>query len=256
MAKQSSTALAERDKNTAMAVPSYIKEGTQGQENIDRSILRPPSLRLAQSGSKETKKGEEGRYIENLVEGEFFITPKTYLGEGPLRFCVVTPLGVRHVEFDPDNLGTVLDMDVPEGDPRTLFTEVVKDGKKVRVKPRATKFIDFLVLVEAEGIWQWAALSFKSTGLKTASDLAGEFVKYKLPTYAHLLELSGFSDHRGSHQFYSMRWDRKGFVPEDVYNQAEQLYAKFAKEGGKKAVVLEADADVIDAGRVPGEDDM
>jgi len=110
--------------NQSLTVPDYIKSGdTRGTENIDSKDIRPPALRLAQSGTPQTKR-QEASFIDGLREGEFFnsLTNERY-GEGPLYFVIVNQLGDRYVEFRPmAEGGGVIDPNVPENDKCTQFT--------------------------------------------------------------------------------------------------------------------------------------
>jgi hypothetical protein len=226
----------------ALAVPSFIKAGdTRGTENIQSNDVRPPALRIAQAMSPEVKRSESA-YIPGLAEGMFFdsITKEIH-GEGPIGLVIVNQLGHRHVEFAPrDEGGGVLDFNVPDGDPRTEFTEEIKDGKKVRIKPRATKFYDYLVLVVLEdGRRKLMTLSFKSTQLKVATTINTVLKLSKLPSFAHLFSATAVPEKRGNNSFYGWRVTQAGYVSEATYNEASQTYD--AMSG--KTVVLEAEVD-------------
>lgn len=227
----------EKRGNTSLERPSFIKEGdVRGTENIGIADVRPPALRIAQAMSPEVKRTESA-YVEGLREGLFFdsITKEIY-GEGPLGLVIVNQLGHRHVEFAPMNEGGgVIDFNVPDGDPRTEFTEKVQDGAKVRVKPRATKFYDYVAIVILEdGRHNLMTLSFKSTQLKKATTLNTILLGSKLPSFAHLFSASPVPEKRGQYSYWGWRIDPKGYVTEDVYNEASGHYDGLA---GKTIVV-------------------
>jgi hypothetical protein len=212
---------------TALARPSFIQEGDiRGTENIGTDDIKPPALKLAQGQSPETKRSEPTKYIEGLREGEFFNTlTKEIYGEGPVGLVIVNQLGHRHVEFDPNDKTVVLDFNVPDGDPRTEFTTGVKDGKQVRLKPRATKFYDYLVIAILEdGRRVMMTMSLKSTQLKKAVELNTLLKGAKLPSFAFLFEVSAVPEKRGNNNFYGWLFTPKGYVDEAVYNEASDIY--------------------------------
>lgn len=234
-----------KTETQALARPSFIKEGdTRGTENITANDVKFPALKIAQSMSPEVKRLEPA-YIEGLQEGMFFntITREIY-GDGPLHVIVVNQLGHRNVEFAPmSEGGGVLDFNVPDGDPRTQFTEDVRDGKKVRVKPRATLFYDYLVIVVTpDGRRQIMTLSFKSTQLKTAKTLNAILKDAKVPSFALQFKARPVAEKRGTYAFYGWRVDPAGWVTEEIYNEASKLYDSMKG----KNIVVEAEPDEVE----------
>lgn len=220
----------EKRQTTALARPSFIQEGdTRGTENIGADDVKPPALKIAQSGSPEIKRHEAEKYIDGLREGELFnSTTREIYGEGPVRLIFVNQLGHRHVEFEPGNTGVVLDFNVPDGDPRTLFTAGVKDGKPVRIKPVATKFYDYLVLVipgEGENdLGELMTLSLKSTQLKKAVRLNTLLKGSKVPSFAHLFEATPVPEKAGQYNIYGWKFEPAGWVSEAQYNHASEIF--------------------------------
>lgn len=239
-------ALAER-QTTALARPSFIQEGDQrGTENIGQDDIKPPALKIAQSQSPEIKRSEPAKYIDGLREGELFnsLTREVY-GEGPVNLIFVNQLGHRHVEFEPGNTGKVLDFNVPDGDPRTQFTTEVKDGKQVRVKPVATKFYDYLILVisDAHPEGELMTLSLKSTQLKKAVKLNTILVGSKVPAFAHLFKATPVPEKAGQYSIYGWLFEPVGWVTEEQYNRASEIFEQFK---GKTIAVETDGADGID----------
>lgn len=242
-----STQLEKVNPFGALVRPTWIKEGDRrGTENIGTDDIKPPALKLAQSTSKETKRAEATKYIEGLREGEFFntITKENY-GEGPIQLVIINQLGHRHVEFDPVDKEIVIDFNVPDGDPRTEFTNEVKDGKTVRVKPRATKFYDYLVLTIVEGRRVLMTMSLKSTQLKKAVELNTLLKGAKLPSFAFLFEISAVPEKKGNHNFYGWLFKPVGYVEEEVGRECETIYEQLK---GRKI-------EVQDTGDGAGDDD-
>lgn len=246
MAKdKGNTALAPA-ASTAMAIPDYMKQGDRrGTENLASADVRPPALRLAQSMSPETKRSEPA-FIDGLREGDLFnsITQEIY-GDKAMEILVINSLGHRNVEFDPTNKGQVIDFNVPDGDPRTEFTDEVRDGQKVRVRPRATKFYDYLVLLLLEdGRREVATLSLKGTQLKKAVTLNTLIKMSNLPSFAHRIALTPVPEKKGSYSYYGYRVAKVGYASEADYQAAEKLFAEMSG----KTVQLDTEVDPLEDG--------
>jgi hypothetical protein len=226
--------------------PSFIKAGdTRGTENIGSNDIRPPALRIAQSNSPEAKRTEKDKYIQGLTEGMFFnSTTREIYGEGPLQIVVVNQLGHRNIEFDPNDKKVVLDFNVADGDPRTLFTTEVKDGKQVRMKPRATTFYDYLILVVSEGRRDLMTMSLKSTQLKKAKDLNTLLAGAKMPSFSFLFEVTLAPEHGKGNSWYGWKFTPQGYVDEALYNEADKLYTKMVG----KTIQVETEAGDGDEG--------
>ena len=223
--------------------PSFIKTGdTRGTENIGVNDIKPPALRIAQSNSPEAKRSEKDKYIDGLTEGMFFnSSTREIYGEGPIQIIVINQLGHRNVEFDPNDKKVVLDFNVPDNDPRTQFSTEVKDGKQVRMKPRATCFYDYLIYVVHDRL-EMMTMSLKSTQLKKAKDFNGKLVGSKMPAFSFLWEVTPVPEHGKGNSWYGLKFAPLGYVSEEQYNVASKQYDKFA---GKTAedLVERVDAD-------------
>ena len=218
--------------------PDFIKkDDVRGTENITTKDIRPPALRIAQAMSPQTKKTHMS-YIDGLTEGELFnsMTNQVY-GEDAVEIVVINQLGSRHVEFAPmDEGGGVIDFNVPEGDPRTEFTTEMDNGKEKRVKPKATKFYDYLIVLLHGGETkpELMTLSMKSTALKVATKLNTLLLTSKLPSFAMRFKLAPVPDTRGTYSFYNWRIDPAGWVSEGVYEHCSDLYDQLT---GKEVTV-------------------
>lgn len=155
--------------------PEGNDEGLLGNEGITRDDILMPRIGLAQKMSPEIDPTVAARYIEGLQFTDLFNSSsrKNY-GKGPLYFVILRRDEPRWVEFNPiAEGGGIRDLNVPNGDPRTEFT-AGPNGE--RVKPIATQFHDFLVLLlnefdPSEPYNNIAALSMKSSGIKAAKHL-------------------------------------------------------------------------------------
>lgn len=157
--------------NTALAVAEGAdREDRRGKENLNLERLVLPRIAAAQKTSPEIEEGSD-RFIPGLRMFQMFnsLTQEVY-GNGPLKFAVIRSLPFKAMQFDADQ--NVVDFDVKQGDPRLDFT-AGPNGE--RVKPVATEFKEYLILLEDGSI---AALSLKSTQIKVASKL-DSFIQFR-----------------------------------------------------------------------------
>lgn len=173
-------AAAEQSLETTDQIPDFIEKGNrEGADQIAVEDARIPRLVLAQAQTPQAMRGDAA-YIEGLQAGMAFndLTNVIY-GEIPLDVIVVRADKPRWVEFDEDDR-SVIDPSVPPGDPRTLFTT---DEKGKRVRPKATMFYDYVVLLGAQ--LEPLALSFKSSAIKYSARPLNGLIKMKpVPIYA------------------------------------------------------------------------
>lgn len=158
-----------------LARPDFIEKGEVGVTHITKEDMRIPRCAIAQALSPQLDEANESAYIAGLKQGDMFnsLTGEIY-GRGPLEIFVLRADPPRGVQFVPrEEGGGVEDMNVPLDDPRMQFTT---NDKGERVKPIATKFYDYFVVL-AEPLRQGksmletvVALSFKSSQLKKAQD--------------------------------------------------------------------------------------
>jgi hypothetical protein len=140
-------ALQTIDELFALDTPkSFDKNDLTGSEMVEGEEIRLPRLLIAQQMSDQMTPGKMD-YMPDLKPFEFFneMTGEIY-GKGPLVFVPVAK-AIRRIEFDPENRGVPLDLNVPVHDIRNEFTTV--DGK--RVPPKATKFFEFMSLLVRTG---------------------------------------------------------------------------------------------------------
>ena len=77
-------------KDNAVATLDFVADSGMGLENIDKSDLALPFLKLLQSGSDETKK-KHAKYVEGAEAGMFYntVTKKLYNGEKGIEIIPV-----------------------------------------------------------------------------------------------------------------------------------------------------------------------
>lgn len=212
IAKVGPTSLAER--------PDYIPKDTSGTEHITKDDLIMPRISIAQGLSPQILE-DDPAYIEGLKLGQMFNTiTKHIYGRGPLEFCVIRADRPRGVEFIPlKEGGGVKDFDVPLDDPRMQFT----DGPEgERLKPVATKFYDFLVVLLPSK--EMAALSFKSTGLKVAKELNSLIKLRGTALYTGKYELSSATETNAAGTYGVYRVKNAGWVDNETFQWAKAAF--------------------------------
>lgn len=165
---ESTTAIEPLPEGGALAevAPDFISGGGAGFEEVSTKDIQMPMLLIAQAMSPQRKKADPA-FIEGLEEGDLFHSVDGRIfGKGPLVFSIVKAGKARWVEFD-EKTRKIIDGDVPEGDPRTEFGA---DGSK----PKATKFLDFVIMArDGQNVQrgELMALSFKGMSLRAGKRL-------------------------------------------------------------------------------------
>lgn len=245
--------LEQTPKNQELVtVPSdLIRDAGRGTEDIGVEDVRPPRILICQSGSPQ-RKPDDAKQIPGLNELDIFndLSGEIY-GRGPLKFVVIKAFRPRYIEFAPmDQGGGIVDFDVKSSDPRTQFST---DANGKRVKPRATKFHDFLVwLPDHQEI---AVLTMKSTQIPVAVQLNGKMklpLKGELihpalkgqviaepPAWARTFSVSTVMARRDSYAWGNYNLKLEGLTPQSTRELCAQLNDVYAK----KNIIIEREPD-------------
>lgn len=206
-----------------MERPSFIPTSQEGTEHMEQEDVQIPRLSIAQQMSPEVEDGHS-KFIDGLKVGEIFnsLTQNVY-GKGPLDFAIARASKPRWVEFAPrEEGGGVVDPDVPAGDERTEFW--VDDFGKRR-PPRATKFYDFVIVLDPENAREIVALSLKSTGIAVAKALNGLIKVRNAPLYAGIYRASSKSKKNAKGTFHQFNIQPAGWPKtEETMKFMEELY--------------------------------
>ena len=211
--------------------PDFLEGADDSTSHIGRDDIKMPRICIAQGLSPQIVEGDP-KHIPGLTQGLLFndLSRQIY-GNGPIDFVVVHSMPPRHIEFRPrDEGGGVVDMDVPEGDPRTKFRKDPTTNKSI--PPVATKFYDYVILLLPT--LEPVALSLKSTGLKAAKTLNGLIKLRNAPLYAgrYTLTVGRETNPKGTYGVYiidnSKVMDAQASMPgwpsKDVYDKAKAAY--------------------------------
>lgn len=237
---------------TADDFDDIIATSGQGRENIDAEDIRPPRMKLCQSGSPE-RKPDNPKQIKGLEELDLFNTLTQQKYGRDVDFVIVAFLGKSYVEFSKDL--EVVDRDIKPGDPRTKFTQDPDDPKK-SIKPVATTFYNFLLwLTDKQDM---VLFSFKGSSISVAKTLinlmnspvkdADDNIISMTPapwTRLYHLQTRMISD--GTYDYGGLNLTQKGFANKQLRNQITDFVKSMA---GKKIVV-----DVDDAPETAGARD-
>ena len=260
MATVPTTALSTAQSSTELATmpDDLMQHAGAGTESIGTDDVKPPRIRLCQSGTPQ-RKPDDPQQIKGLNELDIFNDVSGEIYGRKVRFTVIKALGHRHIEFAPmDDGGGVIDFDVKDGDPRTQFTT---DAQGERVKPIATKFYDYLVWLPDH--FDVGVLSFKSTSLKAAIKLNG-FLKMPLkingvvlaspPAWARTFELTTTMDRKDSFAWGVYNIGQPMLTDTDVRTVCADLFDTYKA----KTIKIDADendnSDAIDVDAQPIED--
>lgn len=230
-----------------------------GTEDIRQDEIKLPRLAIAQGLSDQVTPGNS-KHIEGLKLFDMFndVTNEIY-GSGPLRVVPVRRL-VKWIEYDPENRGVPLDVDVPIGDPRTKWT---KDENKKGIPPKATEYVEFVCMLLHKGrAPEPIVCSIKTTNKfnRNAATMWTSYVAIRgAAIYRGLYDVTSKPEKNDSGTFGVYIVKNAGFVPTSsvvngqvVPNKAGLMLLEMAKNfheslEGKRLVV---DRDVV----TPDED--
>lgn len=232
--------LQKTDATTALAaIDDLVSAAGAGTENIGQNDVRPAQLKLCQAGSPQ-RKTDDPKQIKGLQELDLFNDLSEHIYGRKMTLVIFHMLGHRNVEFKPGELGTVLDRDVPDGDPRTVWpvdeqgqSLVYQDGpnKGRKMKPAATKFYSYLAWVPETA--EIVVLNFSSTQTPVAIKLNG-LLKLPLkienqiigrpPVWARILELSTFMDKEGELSWGAFAVKQAGITDRETRDLCASLY--------------------------------
>lgn len=195
-------ALTKAAAGTLQKRESFISKGdTTGADEISAKEIRLPRLAIAQGLSPELTP-DSSSHIEGLSLFQLFnnLTSEIY-GRGPLKFVPIKR-EKRRIEFDPEDRNVPLDLNVPVGDPRCEWTTNEDTGE--REAPRATEFVEFVVLLIREGKDpEPIVMSIKGTNKwnRRASDRLTGFIKMHPPIYSTYYSVESKSEKNDSGTF-------------------------------------------------------
>lgn len=230
---------------------SLDRNDVTGTEDIGADDVRLPRLGIAQGLSPQITPGD-GQFIDGLRLFDMFndLTSEVY-GRGPITFVPVRR-DVRRIEFVPRSEGGgIVDLNVPKDDDRMKWS--VGEGG-VRIPPKATEFVEFVVLLLRPGkAPEPIVLSIKTTNKwnKRASDQLTTFIKLRnAPIYSGLYTVDTLTPAKNDQGTFGVPVCKNaGFIPKDT--PAGAALFNFAKEFHEalqgKTIVLERDGDVDDS---------
>jgi hypothetical protein len=230
-----------------------------GTEDIGREDVRLPRLAIAQGLNPQVTPGD-GQFIEGLALFDMFndVTSEVY-GKGPITFVPVRR-DVRRIEFIPRSEGGgMVDPNVPPNDPRLRWTKSSPDLTKADLPPKATTFVEFVVLLLRSGkVPEPIVLSIKGTNKwnRRASDQLTTFVKLRnAPIYAGLYIVDTkvpAKNNKGTFGVPTIK--NAGFIPKDtpagqaLYTYAEEFHHALKgkviivdREPGDESEILDAE---------------
>lgn len=195
-------------EKTLMKRMSFVPENdTTGTDDITSDDVRLPRLAIAQGLSSQITP-DSSDHIKGLSLFELFndLTGTNY-HRGPIKFVPIKRT-VRRIEFDPDNRGVPVDMNVPFNDPRCDWTENEQTGE--REAPRATKFTEFVIMLLEEGKKpEPIVLSIKDTNKwnRKAAERLTALIKIRPPIYSTYFTVESKSEKNDSGTFgvYAIR---------------------------------------------------
>lgn len=265
MASKTGLTKREDDKLANLSqVPDYLRkaqgEEVSGLENVDRADMTLPRLQLCQSMTPQRKKSD-AKYIEGLSEGDFFnsVTSQNYGNKVkivPLLFYK------SRARFKPMEEGGGLLCQAADGlhgtgDPGGDCLKCPMAEFQGSDRPECDHFFNYAVLVLPEkgslGLDGLAALSLKSTGLRTAKDFNALMRLRGTDSFAGIYEVTSAEAKNQVGQWYSPVIKPAGWVTKEDYDLAKSCYegVREMKKQGKLKVDEEFPPE--ESSREPGE---
>lgn len=226
-------------------VPEWMRGQEVDKSNLEPDDIRMPRLAIAQAMSPQMTPGDS-QYMEELKLYDLFNDlTQTIYGKSPILFVPIVRL-VQRIEFGADGK-TIIDRDVPYGDPRAEWTRDPNDPTGKGIRPIATKFVNFIsFLVRPEEAPEPVAISIRLTNKfarKTAERLTGwiELKKQvkRVPTYGGLYSVIVKPEKNDKGTFGVFHFSQVGLLSDrDVFESAKIFNDSLAG----KNVVIEAEA--------------
>jgi hypothetical protein len=227
--------------------PDWLEKGDiAGTEDIGVDDLRLPRLSIAQGLSPQLIPSDAS-HIPGLQMFDLFndLTGEIYGKVGTEVEFMVVQRATRRIQFDPDQRGVPLDLNVPDDDPRNDWTKNPETGKAV--PPLATKFVEFVILLMRNDNAEPIVLSIKETNKfnrRTIERLTG-FIKLRIPPapiYAGLYSVSVGTEKNDKGTFGVFTVKNKGYQTDPDKGRFAKAFHESLK--GKTIVV----------NREPGDD--
>jgi len=235
-------ALAVVDDVSAMLTTQSPKDNEDGgpPTHIGKDDVSLPRLAIAQKTSSQLDT------VEGLKFGHMFHSADNRnWGNGPIVFSILRADRPRYMILRPmTDGGGIIEKDVKESDPRTQFT-IDENGKTV--KPIATKFYDFIVLVlngfdVADPMNNVMAISLKSTGIKAAKALNNLITfRGKKELFRGAYKVTSDTENKGKGPYGFYKFANAGWLTEGTpaFTAAHDMWEAL------KDQVIEIDRDVL-----------
>lgn len=205
------------------SMPAFLQQhmqDTRGNEEVDANDLVIPRIELVQGLSKARKKSDPA-YIPGAEEGMLYnnVTRELY-GES-IKVCPVMFRKEWLLWRDVD-LGGGFGGAFPSA-------ESAEAAKNAQENPSEWEVVDtpqhFVVIVKDDGTREEAVVSMAKTKAK-ASRLWNSLVRINGgPRFSRVYELRGVPDqNKVGQEFYSLQVKNVGFVDEQTFNFASEVY--------------------------------
>ena len=189
-----------------------------------------PRLVLAQAMSDQVNASHAESHIEHLQVGDFFNSVSGEIYGRELTFCILVSYPPRAIEFAPmEQGGGVVDRDVPLTDPRLQFGA---NGEA----PKATKFYDYILMLNPEEGEELIAMSLARSAIKAAKSLNGLVRMRGTAIWSGIYTVISVSKTSQQGSYMSWKFRNAGFIPEALVERFKTLH------GGLKASALDTSA--------------
>lgn len=221
-------------QTTAVAVPSYIKQGSaRGSENVDVADVVIPRLEIAQALSPCLKPNDP-KYIEGATQGDFYnsLTNELY---GPEVEVVPVYFRKEYLVWKSRDEGGGFRGAYPtlaEANARIAGEEDAEDLEPIETAQQ------IVLILKEDGSTEEAVVSMSRTKIKVSRQWNSLIRLNGNDRFSRVYRLTGIDETNSKNQdFKNIMVSNVGFVDADVYKKAEALYNSISS--GARKVVLD-----------------
>lgn len=209
-------------------VPAHLQQyvgDRRGSEKVDNSDLIIPRVGICQSLTPQRQKNRP-EYIPGLEEGQFFNTVSGVIY--PPTIKVVPLFFAKQRILFKEPIGSGIECQSPNGktggrlSPQSCQACAKSQFGPNGEAPECTEFKNLVSLLPET--MEIAVISAKSTTLKIMKQWVSEMRAKNMPYFANIYELSTTTETKNNNTYYQLVKKFVGFVPEDVFKQAENFF--------------------------------
>jgi hypothetical protein len=214
---------------TREPVPEYLQRGGRGMEDATAEDITMPRIAIAQTNTPQAKKAD-ALYIKGLEEGMLFntVTNEIY---GDKVLVIPLFLFKQRMKFGEYGSGEGILCQSLNGidggrlhpsDCKTCEFSQFKPGAD-DIRPDCDTLYNYMCVLPDK---TWGVVSCRSTNIKAAKQFNAKVRISRLDMFARVVQVSSIGKTAKNNSFYGIVLEQKGYVPQDVYQIMEGMFAE------------------------------